>query len=284
MKTGITTDCFCDLPEAYIKAHSVGLMYCNITTDTGRFRDGVGITSQNILEYLEEGGTRAETSSPSAEEYRAFFEAQLKRYDELVHIAVSSGVGSPCANAKDALNLMGEDSKRVVVIDSQHLSTGMGHMVMRAVELRDQGESAASIAGAVTDMIGKISTSFITRNADYLYHSGKVSPAVRTLCEHLRLHPVLAMKNGRIALQGFQIGSAERAVIRYIRKALKHSDRIDHRRVFITHAGCTVRMLAQFKIELERLCMFDEVIVTQASAAVSVNCGPGTIGVLYLHR
>lgn len=283
-RVGITTDCVCDLPEGYLSACGVDLMYFYIVTDTGRFRDSCEITSGNILEYMEEGGRKAETHAPDPQGYQAFFEKNLERCDELVHIGVSSHVGQSHQSAKAALELMGDMGKRVTLVDSGQLSTGMGHLVMRAVELRDGGSTAAEIAEAVMAMRGKIVTSFIVRSVDYLYPDAQVSQWVRTLCAFFSLHPVLQVKNGRIFLKRFRIGHYDQSVIRYVRGALRHSDQMDSRRLFITHAGCTVKMLAQIKAEVERLHKFDEVIVTRASATVSGNCGPGTVGIVLIGK
>lgn len=282
-KTGITTDCVCDLPEEYLKANGIDVIFFYITTDTGVFRDGYEITSANILEYLENGGGKSETNAPAPDEYKEFFENVLKQYDELIHISISSQISLSSQNAMAALELMGENKKRVTVIDSEHLSTGIGHMVMKAVELRDNGKSAVEIAKAAKDMKHKISTTFIAQNADYLYRNGRVSKGVKNISEFFRLHPVLTMKNGRITLKRIIMGNYEKSVMRYIRGELKHSGRIEKKRLFITHAGCTVKMITQIKEETQKLCSFDEVTVTKASSTISSNCGPGTVGVLFVY-
>ena len=283
-KLGITTDCVCDLPEDFLKANDVGIVYFYITTDTGSFSDGYAITSENLLEYLEEGGVKAETFAPSAEEYRDFYEESLKQFDEIIHIAISSQIGISYGNAQSAVKLMGENGRRVTVIDSQHLSTGMGHMVLKAVEMRDSGSSATEIAEALNAMRDRISSTFITQNADHLYRNGRVSKFVKKLTGFLWIHPVLGIKKGRMVLKTVRIGQYEDAAMRYVRGELKRSAQIDRRRLFITHAGCSVKMIAQIKAEAERLCKFDEMIVTKASATVSSNCGPGTVGVLFVRK
>lgn len=283
IKTGISADCVCDLPEEYIKLHDIGIAYFYIKTSTGRFRDGDEIDSRNIIEYLEEGGERAETFEPTPEEYKEHFESVLKKYDEVIHICISSFTSSAYKNACDALELMGEKGSCVHVIDSHHLSTGMGHMIIRAVEMRDEGCEPLKIVDELISLKKRVSTSFITMNADYLYRNGRVNKSVRDISVSLRLYPVLTMKDGRMTLKNIQTGSYEGAVVRYIKSELRHSRRINKKRLFITHAGCTVKMLAAVKAEIEKLCSFDEVIVTTASATVSGNCGPGAIGVLFIN-
>lgn len=282
-RIGITTDCVCDLPAEFLRAHGVDVMYFYIITDAGRFRDGYAITSANILEYLEEGGAKAETHAPSSEEYKGFFEKRLAQYDELIHISISGQIGVSYQNASGALALMGENSKRVRVIDSEHLSTGMGHMVMKAVEMRDAGRPAAEIVEAVERMRSKVSTTFITQNADYLHRNGRVGKGITKLTELFMIHPVLVLKKGRITVKAVRAGNYEKAVLRYVRGELKRGGRINKNRLFITHAGCPIKMISQIREEVEKRCGFDGVIVTKASATVSSNCGPQTLGVIFVY-
>lgn len=281
-RIGITVDCVCDLPDKYLKTNDIDVVFYYITTSTGRFKDGDEIAPENILEYLENGGTKSETRPPSPEEYRAVFDNALRRYEEIVHFSLSDKLDGPVQNAMDAIKTMGDSGKRVTVIDSENLSTGMGHMIMKAVEMRDTGSSSAEIAQAAEEMKKVISTTFITKNVDYLYRNGRVNKVVKNLCGILHIYPVLTVKNGGLTLKTIKMGYYEKAMMRYIRSELKNNNKIDKKRLFITHAGCPVRTISKIKAEVEKLCRFDEVTVTKASATVSSNCGPETVGVLFV--
>ena len=69
-----------------------------------------------------------------------------------------------------------------------------------------------------------------------------------------------------------------------IRKKLRNSDKIDKTRLFITHAGLPAKSIEAIKSEINKLCSFEEITVTKASATVSSNCGPGTVGVLFVKK
>lgn len=281
-KIGITTDCVCDLPEEYMKVNDVGVVYFYITTSTGRFRDGYEIDSANLIEYLECGGEKAETNAPEPEEYKSFFENHLKKYEEIIHISISDKVSASYQNAVKAEELMGEEGKRVHVVDSEHLSTGIGHIVINAVNMRDAGNSVSEILEGAEQLKKRVSTSFIAKNANYLYRNGRVSKTVRDICDTLMVHPVLTLKNGKMTLKTVQIGNYDNSIKRYIKRELRHGKNIDKQRLFITHVGCTVKMIADAKTEISKHCEFEEIIATKASATVSSNCGEGTLGVLFI--
>ena len=283
-RIGISTDCICDLPENYLEANGVDVMQFYIHTATGRFRNESEITSDNVLEYLEAGNVILKSNVPEPKECKTYFENILTRYDEVIHITTSDKLGLSHSNAAAALELMGENAKRVTLINSGGVSTGLGHMVLRAVSLRDSGKSVAEIIEACNDMRNKISSSFIVPNADYLHRMGYASRGVKNLCNLLRVHPVLFTKNGKLAVKTFRMGNYEKEVLRYVRNELKHSDRIDKTQLFITHAACPVKILSQIKAEVDNLCKFDKVTVTKASAVISSCCGPETVGVLFVYK
>lgn len=283
-KIGLSTDCVCDLPESYFEKHEVSVVYFYVKTETGQFRDVYEVTAGNITEYLSEQKKKIETMPPEPEEFVEHFTQELKKYESIIHIAISANASHAYENAVRAVEMMGEEGKRVHIFDSMHVSTGMGHIVIKAEEMRNQGKDIAEILKELDSFKRKVSTSFISPNADYLYYNGKVSKGVRNLCAWFHVHPVLKMKNGKITLASIRVGKYHKAVLRYIRHQLKHANKIDRKRLFITHTGCPVRFISRVKDEVVRNCSFESVIVTKASATISGNCGVETIGVLFVNE
>ena len=283
-RIGISTDCMCDLPADYLAANGIDVMQFYVHTANGRFRNESEITSENILEYLEAGNMIVKSNVPEPEECREYFEEILTRYDEVIHITTSDKIGLSHPNAKAALELMGENAKRVALINSGGVSTGLGHMVLLAVTLRDSGKSVAEIIEACDAMRSRISSSFIVPNADYLQRMGYASRGVKNLCNLLNIHPVLCTRNGKLSVKSLRLGNYEKAVKRYIRSEFKHSEGIDRKQLFVTHAGCPIKILSWITTQVPNMCKFDKVTVTRASAVISSCCGPRTVGVLYVHQ
>lgn len=282
-KICITADCVCDLSDDILKEHNIEIVYFYIVTDTGVFRDVDEITADNIFEYQSSGG-RSETRSAPPDDFAGFFRRMLRRCDEIIHIAVSSKVSRSVSHCYEAKELLGEDGNRLHIFDSEHLSTGMGILALRAAELAEEGRDAAYILDELEDMRDKISTTFIANNADYLYINGKVSKGLKNICSLFSIHPVLEVKDGVLKLKTVEIGNYEKSMQRYIRKQLKHSDDINKSLLFITHAGCSVNDLKLVKREVNRIMSTNITGAVKASATISVNCGPRTVGVFYANK
>ena len=280
----VTTECVCDLPESMLKSLNVDVIYFHIYTESGCFKDTDEVDARNILEYMSSGGAKSKSEAPSVNEYKSFFQKKLENYDEIIHIAISSGISDSVKNASLAAAKMGLDGKRVHIFDSGHLSSGMGMMVMRAAKQNHEGRSVRQILEELEAMKKVVSTSFIVKNADFLFRNGKVSKSVRNLCSAFSLHPVLYMKDGILTLKGVQVGNYEKAGARYVKKELRRADKIDKEYLFVTHANCLLKRIHQVKDIAAECCAFEKVIVNSASATVSSNCGPEAFGVLFLMK
>ena len=65
---------------------------------------------------------------------------------------------------------------------------------------------------------------------------------------------------------------------------LRNRKRIDERILFINYAGCTLEQKRMIRNEVEKCMNFERIIEQTTSAAVSCNCGPGTLGLIYLKK
>lgn len=104
------------------------------------------------------------------------------------------------------------------------------------------------------------------------------------ICTAFKIHPVLHVKEGTLRIKTLQIGNYEKCVMRYVRRELRAQSKIDKKRIFITHAGCPVKLINRVKDMVMEKCSVEEILVTNASATISSNCGANSIGVLFMRN
>jgi len=251
-----------------------------VHTDKGRFCDINEITSDNLLEYLSAQGSKAKSQTASVEEFETFFSDALGIGEQVIHLTTAQKVGSGYKVAMAAAQGFGN----VTVVDSGHLSSGLGLMVMRAAHLVSRGLTVDEIVKDLEVMKNKVSTSFIVPSAESLYRNGKISYNSKKLCEVFNLHPVISLKKSRFALAGIKSGSMKKAYTDYIRQNFKGKKNIDKGILFITYAGCSTKQLREFKEEVLKYQKFERIEFQKASATISSNCGLGAMGVLYIKK
>ncbi len=277
----IITDCICDLPEELILKHDIYIVYHYIFTDNARFRDVDEITSQNVFDYMSTGKMPT-TDNPPLDEYIEIFRENLEKAEHVIYFAITSKMAYSYKFGVDAKNALGAEGDRVHIVDTKHLSTAIGHIVLNAAEMAEAGRPYQEIIEQSELLAKKVKCSFIVKNVDYLHKNGFVGPLLQKICSTFSIHPVLIVKDGDMVVQRVFIGNYQKAQIKYIRSEMKNNENIRKKLLFITHAGCTTKEINAVRREVDRHCTFEQTLVTNASATVSCNCGPHTVGVLYV--
>lgn len=273
----ITTDCVCDLPEAWLLEYGVKSMYYYVVTDQGKFSDLSEITSDNLLQYLKDDGHHAHSEHASVEEYENFFANVLEGAEQVIHISMAK-------NSSDGYETAVQASRgfdHVTVVDSGHLSSGMGLFVMYAARMVREHRKAAEILEQLEAAKDQISTTFIVPSAKNLYNNGKIGKLTSIFCDVMLWHPVLRLSQSRIRFYRLQTGEVNNAYRKYIQHQLRNKKRIDTRILFVTYAGCTLKQREMFASEIQRHMQFEQIVFQKASATISSNCGIGAMGLIF---
>ncbi len=276
----ISTDSVCDLPGWLVKKHQIAVMPYRVLTEGGEFMDGVEAETDGILSYIGRKGKRARSEVPETADYEEFFAAQLTKAQYIIHITMAQNVSHGYQKALEASGIF----DNVAVVDSGHLSSGMGLMVLRAAECAAAGMSADTIVNEIERMKNCVRTSFIVDSTEYLARSGRIPSQVNTICRVLLLHPVLILKKSSMKVGAVMIGTKDAARNKYISSTLNVMGEIDRRILFITYAGMTVKELKEIEEQVKSKIMFEHVFYQKASPAISTNCGPGSFGLLFMMK
>lgn len=279
-KVAITADCICDLPKNLLEKYQIRLMYCYVHTKEGRFCDLFEVSSDSVLHYLQTEGNYAHSSTAAPAEYEYFFADTLETAEHVIHITATMDLSGAYPNALQASKSFGN----VTIVDSTHISSGHGLMVLYAAVLAEEGKSVQEICEALDGMRERICSNFLVPSTEALYRNGKISVLVHKVCSGLNLHPVLHMSQNELKLWKIEAGNMNHVKRRYVKRLLQHGKQIDTSILFLTYAGCTVHQVGEILEEVEKYIHFDRVITQKASATVSSNCGMGVFGLMFVKK
>lgn len=150
----IISDSTSDLTKELIDKLDISVIPLHILLGNDEYRDGIDITPDKIYEWADENKTTPKTSAVSIDDTIEMFKCVLEEDRDIVAFAISEDM-STTANVfrLAARELEAED--RIHVIDSENLSTGIGHLVVEA----------AAMAGGVLKLHPRIEV-----------NNGKMSP------------------------------------------------------------------------------------------------------------
>lgn len=270
----IVTDSTSDLNPEMIQKYSIGVVPLVVTVQEKTYRDQLDINIEELFHSVKETGQLPKTAAPAVTEFLRLFDQP----GEVIFIGISSQLSATVQNAILAAETLG---KPVRVIDSLNLSTGAGHLVMLAAELREQGCDADEIERAVRATIPKLRSSFTVDTLDYLYKGGRCTAIESVMASLLKIRPVIEVKpDGSLGVKEKLRGSRSKALHSMLQAFQADLENMDLHRVFITHTGCHADA-EYLRAEIARMAPIEELDITLAGCVIASHCGPDTIGILY---
>ena len=276
----ISADSTCDLSKALIEQHHIGITPLYIVMDGKAYLDGVEITREDLFRKVAESGKIGSTAAVNVEDYVNFFTEQKKEHEGIVHFTISSEMSCCYQNAC----LAAKNFENVYVVDSRNLSTGIGHLVLDAAIMAENGASAAEIFRAMEAKKSRLDVSFVINTLEFLKMGGRCSSLAALGANMLGLKPCIEVKDGRMGVCKKYRGHLERCLQKYVADRLSDADQIDPERIFITDSGVPDEMVKMVEEEIRKHVDFKEIHHTHAGCTVSNHCGPNCLGILFYRR
>lgn len=277
----IIADSTCDLSQELLEKYKITILPLHILLGENEYEDGKNIKPEEIYRWSDEHGTTPRTSAPSMESTLKLYKEVYAEGDELVCFSISGQMSTSGNVMRLAAEEMGIGD-RVTVIDSENLSTGIGHLVVEAAIMAQAGKSSEEIADRMETLKPLVRASFVVDTLVYLHRGGRCSGLAAMLGGTLHLHPMIVVENGKMHSSKKYRGSLSKALTAYAKDLESALRKAKQDRVFITHSGCEREMVEMVREFLEKLGVFKEILVTRAGGVISSHCGPGTLGILFI--
>ena len=280
-KVKICADSVCDLSEELKRQYDISVLPLYVTKGDQTLRDGTEITQQEVFDHYRSTGKLCSTSAINVDDYFDFFRQQLKEYDELVLITISSEFSCCFQNACIAAEEVGN----VYVVDSRNLSTGEGLVAIEAAKLAQQGLTAAEIVGRLRrEVIPRVDASFFVANVEYLHKGGRCSSIAALGANLLKLRPCIDVVEGKMKVTKKYRGNMAKCIAEYVKDRITQAGDIENSLIFVTsttsdmYAKMAAEEIKKYKTD------FEEIAITQAGCTVACHCGEDTLGILFIRK
>ncbi|MBR1628853.1 MAG: DegV family EDD domain-containing protein, partial [Lachnospiraceae bacterium] len=171
---------------------------------------------------------------------------------------------------------------RVHVIDSENLSTGIGHMAIQSAILADEGRSITEILTEIDRMKPLVRVSFVIDTMTYLHRGGRCGGMTALVAGSLKMHPCIEVADGAMHVGKKYRGKMDTVIRNFFNDHIENCKKAWPDRVFISHARCEEALVESLRQQLVDLGHFKEVHVTSVGCVVASHCGPGTLGLVYV--
>lgn len=277
----IIADSTCDLSDELLEKYDIAVIPLHILLGERECEDGVDVTPDEIYSWSDDNATTPKTSAPSMERAMEVMKPYLDQGRKLICFSISGEMST----SGNVMRLAAEEldaEDEVTIIDSANLSTGIGLLVIEAAVMAKEGKSAAEIEEEILKLRPLVRASFVVDTLTYLHRGGRCSGLAAMAGGALKLHPRIVVEDGKMQPGKKYRGKMPKVLLSYVQEMEEHLKHAKKERVFITHSGCPEETIESVREYLEKLDVFDEILVTRAGGVISSHCGPGTLGVLFI--
>jgi DegV family protein with EDD domain len=277
--TAVLTDSASDLPREWVERHGVHVIPMQVIVGDEVYRDGVDLQPDELLAMMQSGSVRPKTSQPTPAAFEAAARSALDHgAEELLGVFVSSAVSGTCASGAKVLQTF--ENVPVEVIDSRSGSLGVGLLIIRAIELLEQGFDFPALAAEIRRVRDQSNVFFTVDTMEHLLRSGRIGRTKALLGGMLDVKPILSLTpDGSVVPIGRARG--REAVVDAVFELLdKRLDGAAEIRFGVAHFGAEA-IAEDIARRLEDRYSPREVLVGPASASLGVHTGPGTWALAY---
>ncbi len=276
----VSTSSMIDMPKSVLKDLGIHTIPFYITTDEGRFADGIEIDTDEMASYMLDE-SRMVTSLPAeVDEYVRFFSEQLKYTHHLIHITLMPSSSVELSVVSEAV----KNFDNVTVVNSGTITSATGILALIAGQMAARNESVKHIVNELEIVKKQLQCGFVISNTDYMTRRGLIPTGVNRFFKMFSLHPVLRVKNEKLGVGRILIGTREKCFKKYINSTLSLNSHPDTELVFVTYTGLEEDQLQWIKEEVEKRVKFKHMVFQKASAGITSNCGPGVFGLIFMSK
>lgn len=242
----------------------------------------INLTQKDFYNLLE---NEAEifTSQPSIGQVVELWENLLKKYEQIVHIPMSSALSKTCETAQ---NFAKDYEGRVFVVDNKRISVTLKQSMEDALKLIDRGNSAQEIKDYLEKTSLDSSIYIMVDTLKYLKRGGRITPAAAAIGTLLKIKPILQIQGGKLDSFAKVINDklARAKMITAIKKDLetrfKDFKERGEMELAIAYTKCQEKAEAFAKQLREEIPDVELKFVDPLSLSISCHIGPGALAVV----
>ncbi len=279
-KIRIITDSGSDLPQGYNE--KITVLPMSIRFGDKEFKDGVDITTKEFYERLIESDELPTTSLISPGTFGDAFNTATENGEKVIVITIA---GKLSGTYQSAVLAAAEYEGEVFVVDSKNVATAEQILVLRALELIEEGLSAEEVASRLEEEKEKIHIVALLDTLEYLKKGGRISSAVAFVGGALSIKPVVTCRDGEVAMIGKARGSKNGN--NYLIQEIESTSGIDFSKpIRLGYTGLTDNLLQKYIEDSSQLWKghTDSIAISHIGSTIGTHVGPGAIAVAFFEK
>jgi len=266
----VVTDSTSDISSELALENNIHVVPAILVVNGQSLEDGRGISREELYHQLPTMKISPTTAAPSSGTFQRLYEELLRRgADQIISIHVSSLLSGMYNTALVAAKAIG---KQVHIIDSCHVSLGLGFQVIAAAQAARAGRTLVEIQKIIDDIRKRIHLVAMLDTLEYAHRSGRISWARSNLSALLQIKPFLGVEDGKVIRMG-ETRTRQRGIER-LYKMLAEFGPLEHLAVLHTNAEAdAIRVVDRFTAIVRH-----HPLIINVTSIIGVHVGPNGLG------
>jgi DegV family protein with EDD domain len=216
-KIGLVIDEGADLIPELIQQHNIVTVPIKLNWPEIEVLSGENIYQKMRVAEKRSMKTFGKTSQPSPKDFLVAYQKQLKNFEKIICITLTSKLSGTYNSACQGKNfLTPKDQKGVFVIDSLNVSAGQALLVLKAVEyIETKNLDAEQIVEKLENLKSKVFLKIIFKDPKWVETAGRMSALMANWIrrgQKMGLRPLIGMKKGVLKSAGLKTGAKDMVV------------------------------------------------------------------------
>lgn len=276
-----------DLPKEYADSREFYYTTAPYFMNGKEFRDDLYqcMSAEEFYKAMVDG-VDVKTSQPNMQEFLDHFESILKEGKDILHISLSSGLSGTHQSAVNAANVAKEryPERKIYVVDSLNVASGLGLYLDKLADLRDAGMSIEELRDWAEENKLKMNHWFFTTDLTFFIKGGRVSKTAGAVAGVLGICPLLNVSVEGKLVSREKIRSKKKVIKAIVEKMKELADGgVEYAdKCFISHSDCIEDAEAVAKLVKENFPNIKgDVMINNIGASIGAHTGPGTVALFF---
>ena len=286
----VYVDSGANIPAVYVEKYGINVIpFVNLVDGKEVTGFEPGLTEeeerQKGKEYYDSirNGAKVSTSLINTGTFEEIFEKELAAGNDVIYIAISSGISGTYNAARAACEELKEKypDREVYAVDSMNASLASGIPAIYATELAAKGVGAGKIAQLLTDAAPYMNGVFTVGDLKYLANTGRISGVAAFAGNVLNIKPILKGNSQGFIVQVKKMRGRKKAVDELSKLILDNIIEPEKQILGIAHADAYEESLEVMEKVQEKVKVRD-FINTSYDFCTGSHVGPDTIAVFFM--
>lgn len=282
----IATASTADLPRSYLDEHLIPFISYSFTVNGEPETDDCREESRAAIYKGMRKGDILTTSMINEFVYYDFFKELLDRKENVIFLDMSEKMSASFENCRRAADKIRAEypGQQLYVMDTRCVSGGLGLLVMKMVELKENGADFDTVIHWGEENKLKIAHRFTVDDLNYLKRSGRVSNAAALVGSALGIKPVLYIPDEGALKVAKKARGRKQALKTILDAVLSDLSRVDHsgQEMLILHADCLTDA-EYIRDQVRSTCPdIGEIRISSLGVVIGAHTGPGLLAIFYL--